>query len=142
KTTAYIEQLYQFGTERELYTTIKQGDLQRYLEIQDMNPPQDRETSLSTMFYSIFGMEPLSLKSWAYREKIPELNFHIIHEITSLQQIHLFVIGAGPLILLSGLIFMISDVHTKDLSLSSQKSGVPLNWSSYLLVQAGTALGF
>lgn len=142
RTTAYIEQLYQFGTERELYTTIKQGDLHRYLEIQDMNPPQDRETSLSTMFYSIFGMEPLSLKSWAYREKIPELNFHIIHEITSLQQIHLFLIGAGPLILLSGLIFMISDVHTKDLSLSSQKSGVPLNWSGYLLVQGGTALGF
>lgn len=142
QTTAYIEQLYQFGTERELYTTVKQGDLERYLEIQDMNPPQDRDTSLSTMFYSVFGMEPLSLKSWAYREKIPELNFHIIHEITSLQQLHLFLIGAGPLILLSGLIFMISDVHTKDLSLSSQKSGVPLNWSDYLLVQGGTALGF
>ena len=142
QTTAYIEQLYQFGTERELYTTIKQGDLHRYLEIQDMNLPQDRETSLSTMFYSIFGMEPLSLKSWAYREKIPELNFHIVHEITSLQQIHLFLIGAGPLILLSGLIFMISDVHTKDLSLSSQKSGIPLNWSGYLFIQGISALGF
>lgn len=142
KTTAYIEQLYQFGTERELYTTIKQGDLHRYLEIQDMNPPQDRDTDLSTMFYSIFGSDPLPMKSWAYREELPELNFHIVHEITSLQQIHLFLIGAGPLILLSGLIFMISDVHTKDLSLSSQKSGVPLNWSGYLLVQAGAALGF
>ena len=142
QTTAYIEQLYQFGTERELYTTVKQGDLHRYLKIKEMSLPEDRDTDLSTMFYSIFGMEPLSLKSWAYREKIPELNFHIIHEITSLQQIHLFLIGAGPLILLSGLIFMISDVHTKDLSLSSQKSGIPLNWSGYLFIQGISALGF
>lgn len=142
QTTAYINQEYEFGTQRELLTTLRHGDIYRYLDLQMMEEPKEAETDISTMFYNLFGDDLMFLKSWAFRESVPDLNFHILHEITSLQQLHLFLIGAGPLILLSGLIFMISDVHTKDLTLKSQKSGVPLNWRSYLLVQSMTALGF
>lgn len=142
QTTAYINQEYDYGNQREMLTTLRQGDIYRYLDLKSMEEPPEAQTDISTLFYSLFGDDRMFLKSWAYRETVPNLNFHILHEITSLQQLHLFLIGAGPLILLSGLIFMISDVHTKDLTLSSQKSGVPLNWRGYLLVQSLTALGF
>lgn len=141
-TTAYIEQEFQFGANRELYTTLKQGDIYRYLEVREMQAPEEGDTDIASLFYNLFGTDPQALKIHSYIENIPELNFHIVHEITSWQQFHLFLIGAGPLILLSGLIFMISDVHTKDLELSTQKSGLPLSWQNYLLVQSLTALGF
>ena len=141
-TTAYIEQEFEFGAQRELYTTIKHGDIYRYLELKDVWAPTTTDTDIASLFYDIFGEDPLFIKNQAYREQVPNLNFHVVHEITSLQQIHLFLIGMGPLILLSGLIFMISEVHTKDLTLSTQKSGLPLRWQGYLLVQSLTALGF
>jgi hypothetical protein len=141
-TTAYIEQTHEAGYQRELLTTLRQGDIYRYLESSHMHSIEEPETSLATLFYDLFGEDPLFLKSARYIEEIPNLNFHIVHEITSLQQIHLFLIGAGSLILLAGLIFMISDVHTKDLKLSTQKSGIPMSWSKYLLVQSLAALSF
>lgn len=147
-TTAYIEQKLEFGQQRELYTTLKQGDIKRYLQTASLLPDEEEEeernpdTSIASIFYDIFGEDPLFFKSNRYIEEIPHLNFHIVHEITSSQQLHLFLIGVGPLILLSGLIFMISDVHTKDLELSSQKLGIPLSWQNYLLVQSLSALGF
>lgn len=142
KTTAYIEQEYEFGEQRELYTSIQQGDIQRYLETRPLEEADPPDTSLATMIYSLFGEDHLFMKSHRYIEEVPNLNFHIVHELTSVQQLHLFLLGAGPLILLSGLVFMVSDIHTKDLELSSQKSGIPLNWRSYLLVQSLTALLF
>lgn len=143
-TTAYIEQQHEFGQQRELFTTLRQGDIYRYLEtVSSMDTEvQETDTTIASLFYDLFGEDPMFLKTSRYIEEVPNLNFHIVHEITSLQQFHLFLIGAGPLILLSGLIFMISDVHTKDLELSSQKLGIPLSWQNYLLVQSLAALGF
>lgn len=141
-TTAYIQYAHEFGAQREMHTTLKQGDIHRYLETMEMFPQQEKNTDISSFFYGLFGVDPLFMKSMRYQDIVPNLNFHVVHEITSLQQLHLFLLGAGPLILLSGLIFMISDIHTKDLKLSSQKSGIPLSWQNYLLVQAVTALGF
>lgn len=146
-TTAYIEQKHEAGNQRLLYTTIKQGDIYRYLETKAMMPPEDDEdevieTSVASLFYNLFGEDPLFLKMHRFINEVPNLNFHVVHEITSLQQLHLFLIGAGPLILLIGLIFMISDVHTKDFKLASQKLGIPMSWQNYLLVQSVAALGF
>lgn len=146
-TTAYIEQKHEAGLQRELFTTIKQGDIYRYLETKAMMPPEEEEdevieTSVAGLFFNVFGEDPLFLKLHRFIQEIPNLNFHIVHEITSLQQLHLFFIGAGPLILLIGLVFMISDVHTKDFKLASQKQGIPMHWGKYLLVQSGAALGF
>lgn len=141
-TTAYIEQKHEYGSQRELYTTLKQGDIYRYLETSGISEPKEVETSVASLFYNLFGEDPLFLKSFRYMEEVPNLNFHVVHEITSLQQLHLFLIGTGPLILLAGLIFMISDVHTKDFKLASQKQGIPMHWGKYLLVQSVAALGF
>jgi len=143
-TTAYIEQQNELGNQREIYTILKHGDAQRYLEEPSMITVDnnDEPTEFASLFYDIFGQEPFFLKGDRYLEEVDNINFHIIHEITSLQRIHLFLLGAGSLILLSGLVFMISDVHTKDQNLASQKLGTPLNWRSYLLVQSLTALGF
>lgn len=142
-TTSYIQQKSQFGEQRELYTTLKQGDVKRYLQTPwTYTSERDGPSYIASLFYNLFGEDSLFFKAPRFIEEVPHLNFHIIHEITSLQQIHLFLLGAGPLLLLSGLIFMISDVHTKDQKLSSQKSGIPLGWGKYLLIQSLTALGF
>ena len=37
QTTAYINQEYEFGTQRELLTTLRQGDIYRYLDLQMMD---------------------------------------------------------------------------------------------------------
>ena len=143
-TTAYIEQTGEFGRQRELYTTLKQGDIYRLLRSVSMieEPDDKAPTGVSGLFFSLLGVDPIYQKQHRYINEVENLNFHIVHEITSLQQIQLFILGAGPLILLSGLAFMISDVHTKDRSLASQKLGMPLSWQRTLLSQSLAALTF
>lgn len=142
-TTAYIEQTSEFGRQRELLTTLKQGDIYRYLSRNYLIEASDEPpTGISGLFYSLLGVDPLYGKQHRYITEVDNLNFHIVHEITSLQQIQLFLLGAGPLILLSGLAFMISDVHTKDRELASQKLGLPLSWRKNLLSQSFAALAF
>jgi hypothetical protein len=43
---------------------------------------------------------------------------------------------------ISGLSFLISDVHTKDRTLQTQKIGIPMSWQKYSFIQALTAFGF
>lgn len=148
-TTAYIEKIGEFGQQRELFTILKQGDIYRYLSsnyVALISGGSEEEpigpAGISGLFYNLLGVDPIYQKQHRYITEIENLNFHIVHEITSLQQIHLFLLGAGPLILLSGLAFMISDIHTKDRSLSSQKLGMPLSWQKSLLSQSLAALAF
>lgn len=104
-TTAYVEQKNDLGNQRELYTILKQGDANRYLSEPSMiNAETDEPTDIASLFYDIFGQDSIFLKGDRYIETVDNLNFHVIHEITSLQQIHLFLLGGGSLILLSGLI--------------------------------------
>jgi len=142
-TTTYHEQTQAYGRQRALYTTLKQGDIYRYLDNHFAGgEPQDEEIGVKSLFYSLFGIDPIYHKQQRYVNEVENLNFHIVHEITSLQQLHLFFLGAGPLILLTGLAFMISDVHTKDRNLPSQKLGIPLSWQKNLLSQSLAALSF
>lgn len=147
-TTAYDQWRRESVAQRELLTALKQGDAKRYIEI-DYRPTTatEREASgLEQLVFNVFGYEleqPYqTVKNKVYQDEVEPLSFHIVHDRTSLQQIHLFLIGLGPVLLLLGLVFLISDVHVKDRSLQTQKIGIPMSWQKYSFTQALTAFGF
>jgi len=146
-TTAYNDQRREYVAQRELLTALRQGDVRRYLQI-PYRPASDSETEsgINQMASQLFGYDleqPFQQqKNNRYLNDGENLSFHTVHDRTSLQQIHLFFIGFGPILLLLGLIFLISDIHVKDRSLETQKVGHPLKWQTYSWVQALTALGF
>lgn len=147
-TSAYTTQRKEAVAQRELLTALRQGDARRYLEV-DYRPQTTQEPEVQgveQLAYNIFGYQeeqPYQYqKNQAYLEEVEDISFHLIHDRTSLQQIYLFLIGLGPVLLLVGLIFLISDVHVKDRSLKTQKIAQPVKWQKYLLVQSLTALGF
>ena len=147
-TTAYDQWRRESVAQRELLTALKQGDAKRYIEI-DYRPTTatEREVSgLEQLVFNVFGYEleqPYqTVKNKVYQDEVEPLSFHIVHDRTSLQQIHLFLIGLGPVLLLLGLVFLISDVHVKDRSLQTQKIGIPMSWQKYSFTQALTAFGF
>ena len=147
-TTAYDQWRRESVAQRELLTALKQGDVKRYIDI-SYRPSTETEkeaSGLEQLVFNVFGYEleqPYQVeKNKVYHEEVESLSFHIVHDRTSLQQIHLFLIGLGPVLLLLGLIFLISDVHIKDRSLQTQKIGVPMSWQKYSFIQAITAFGF
>jgi len=146
-TTAYNDQRREYVAQRELLTALEQGDVARYLQIPyrpDSNP--ESESGVNQIASQLFGYDleqPFQQqKNQEYLNEGENLSFHTVHDRTSLQQIHLFLIGFGPILLLLGLIFLISDIHVKDRSLGTQKVGNPLRWQTYSWLQALTALGF
>lgn len=147
-TTAYDQWRRESVAQRELLTALKQGDVKRYIDI-SYRPSTETEkeaSGLEQLVFNVFGYEleqPYQVeKNKVYHDEVEPLSFHIVHDRTSLQQIHLFLIGLGPVLLLLGLIFLISDVHIKDRSLQTQKIGVPMSWQKYSFIQAITAFGF
>lgn len=149
-TSAYEAARNEYVNQRELLTALNNGDVRRYLEIPYRPVSEGAETEADDASFSV----PLQVLGYAketgftsqktdyYLNEAEPLTFHMVHERTSLQQIHLFLIGQGPYIVLLLLLFMISDVITKDRSLRTLKAGVPINWFFYLLIQSVTALGF
>lgn len=147
-TTAYSSLRGEYIMQRELLTALKQGDVERYITI-DYRPgvrESSTEKGLEQMVFNVFAYEAEQpyqrAKNQFYASEVDELSFHTVHDRTSLQQVHLFALGLGPVILLIGLIFLISDVHVKDRGLETQKLGIPVKWQTYLFVQALTALAF
>lgn len=147
-TTSYFSLRSEAVAQRELLTALKQGDVERYISIPYRpNANGDlAEDGLDQIVFNLFGYEEEQAfqiqKNEFYKQEIDNLSFHTVHDRTSLQQLHLFFIGMGPILLLIGLIFLISDIHVKDRSLLTQKIGHPLTWQKYTWVQAMTALGF
>ena len=146
-TTAYSSLRQEYVAQREVLTALRQGDVRRYIST-SYRPSGTRDDTegIEQIASSIFGYEleqPFqSQKNAVYVDEIEELSFHTVHDRTSFQQIHLFLIGFGPILLLLGLLFLISDIHVKDRSLETQKAGHPLNWQAYNWTQAVVALGF
>lgn len=147
-TSAYSVQRNEYVAQRELLTALKQGDARRYIEVNDL-PSENQELEeqgLEQLVYNIFGYKEeqpyQNQKNQAYLDGVDDISFHLIHDRTSLQQVYLFLIGLGPVLLLIGLIFLISDVHVKDRSLKTQKIAQPIKWQNYLLIQSLTALAF
>lgn len=147
-TTAYEESRREYVAQRELLTALKQGDVKRYIDIsyRPMMGTGEEADGLEQLAFSVFGYEleqPYqTAKNKVYLNEIDQLSFHIVHDRTSIQQMHLFLIGLGPVLLLVGLVFLISDVHVKDRALQTQKIGVPMSWQKYSFTQAITAFGF
>lgn len=146
-TTAYNNLRREYVAQREVLTALRQGDVRRYIST-SYRPGDGRDDTegIEQIASSIFGYEleqPFqSQKNAVYVDEIENLSFHTVHDRTSLQQMHLFLVGFGPILLLLGLLFLISDVHVKDRSLETQKVGHPLNWQAYTWTQAVVALGF
>lgn len=147
-TSAYNSQRQEYVLQRQLLTALKQGDTRRYLSL-DYRPESAQKKEAQALEQIVFGVmgyeqeqDYQGPKNQAYLDQIERINFHIVHERTSWQQIHLFLIGLGPVLLLLGLIFLISDVHVKDRELQTQKIAQPIRWQKYLIVQALTALSF
>lgn len=146
-TTAYNDLRREYVAQREVLTALKQGDVRRYISTM-YRPNEEGEESagIEQVASGLFGYEleqPFQQpKNNVYISEIEDLSFHTVHDRTSLQQIHLFLIGFGPILLLLGLVFLISDVHVKDRTLATQKVGHPVNWQKYIWIQALTALGF
>lgn len=146
-TTAYSNLRREYVAQREVLTALKQGDVRRYIGTSYRpNESGAENEGVEQIASSLFGYaleEPFQpQKNHVYMNEVEHLSFHTVHDRTSFQQIHLFFIGFGPIILLLGLIFLISDVHVKDRALETQKVGNPMKWQRYMWVQALTALGF
>lgn len=146
-TTAYRELRQNYVNQREVLTALKQGDVRRYIATPyRANIEETERVGVEQLAYNLLGYEMEQTfqqpKYAVYLNQETDLSFHTVHERTSLQQLHLFLLGYGPILLLAGLIFMISDVHVKDRSLGTQKIGYPLKWGAYNWVQSMTALGF
>ncbi|GAB2482029.1 hypothetical protein GCM10008929_04190 [Alkalibacterium psychrotolerans] len=145
-TSAYEVARNEFVSQRDLLSAIRTGDARRYLEIpyrpaSENNPGEEDEESVLFLGRQREN-DYQQHKNAVYINEVDPLSFHHIHERTSLQQLHLFMIGWGPYVLIFLLLFMISDVVTKDRKLTTQKIGVSKNWFIYLLVQSVAALGF
>jgi hypothetical protein len=146
-TTAYSSLRQDYVAQREVLTALKQGDVRRYIAT-TYRPEADgsEEAGVEQIAAGLFGYDleqPFQpAKNRAYLASNENLSFHTVHDRTSLQQVHLFLLGFGPILLLLGLIFLISDVHVKDRTLETQKVGHPLKWQTYTWVQAITALAF
>lgn len=146
-TSAYQQARNEYVNQRELLTAIRTGDTRRYLTI-NYRPQEDPGSVMEDEGFNLpilgYAQERgfQAMKNQVYVNEVEPLSFHHIHERTSLQQMHLFLIGWGPYILIFLLLFMISDVVTKDRKLTTQKLGVSKNWFTYLMVQSLAALGF
>lgn len=147
-TSAYEVARNEYVNQRELLTALETGDVRRYLDIPYRPTPDTMgsDDNEGMSLFSVLGTDKerdyQNMKENAYVDLIEPLSFHVVHNRTSLQQLHLFFLGLGPYILLFLLLFMISDVTTKDRKLSTQKAGVPVNWFVYLLLQSLAGLGF
>lgn len=144
-TSAYEVARNEYVNQRELLTALNNGDVRRYLEI-PYRPMVEQSFGEQEGSFSVMGYGKESSFSFAkkdiYLNDTEPLTFHVVHERTSMQQLHLFLTGLGPYVLILLLLFMISDVITKDRALRTQKAGVPINWFKYLFIQSVTALGF
>lgn len=146
-TTAYSQLRHGYVNQREVLTALKHGDVRRYISTPYRPTAEATERAgVEQLAFNLLGYEleqPFQQqKNTVYLNQEGNLSFHTVHDRTSLQQLHLFLVGYGPILLLVGLIFMISDIHVKDRSLNTQKIGHPLNWATYNWVQAMTAFGF
>lgn len=111
-TTAYSSLRREYVKQRELITALSQGDVHRFIDIsyRPSNAMTKADDGISQIVFRLLGYEleqPFQQsKNKAYTNEVENLSFHIIHDRTSLQQLHLFLIGFGPMLLIIGLIFL------------------------------------
>lgn len=106
-TTSYNTLRREYVAQRELLTALKQGDAKRYIEISyrpETTIGGDEASGLEQLAFNVFGYEleqpHQQAKNQVYLNEVEDLSFHTVHDRTSFQQIHLFLIGLGPVLLL------------------------------------------
>src|SRR5699024_10557708 len=104
-TTAYSNLRREYVAQREVLTALKQGDVRRYIGTSYRpNESGAENEGVEQIASSLFGYaleEPFQpQKNHVYMNEVEHLSFHTVHDRTSFQQIHLFFIGFGPIILL------------------------------------------
>lgn len=139
----------EFRQQRAFKTAIETGDVRRYIQLDYV--PEEVADQMKD-YYLQNSSEPMKdlgydqtnrrLRLESYLEEVPNPTFHLIQEKTSWQQIHLFLLNWGPVLLLIVTVFLASDVVTRDREVRTQKAGVPYAWSKYLFVQSAAVFCF
>lgn len=99
-TSAYQQARNEYVNQRELLTAIRTGDARRYLTI-NYRPQEDPGNVMEDEGFNIpilgYAQERgfQAMKNQVYVNEVEPLSFHHIHDRTSLQQMHLFLIGWG-----------------------------------------------
>lgn len=147
--SAYQNAKFNYERQRSFKSAIQSGDAKRVIQLGYI--PEKLEKEIRE-FYLAHSEEPLKdlnfdqtnkhLRFTSYLEELPNVDFHIIQEKTAWQQIHLFFLNWGPLILGASAIFLVSDVVTRERQEKTQRAGIPYNWKKQLFVQSLAAFSF
>lgn len=139
----------EFQQQRAFKAAIDTGDVRRYIQLDYV--PEEVADKMKD-YYMQNSSEPMKdlgydqtnrrLRLESYLEEVPNPTFHMVQEKTSWQQIHLFLLNWGPVLLLIVTVFLASDVVTRDREVRTQKAGVPYAWSKYLFVQSAAVFCF
>lgn len=147
--SAYQMAKEEYEKQRSFYGIIHTGDARRYIEAPYIPEKLSKEIR---DYYLANAAEPLKDLSFDqtnramrlnnYLEEVPEINFHLIQEKTAWQQVQLLFAGYGPLLFCAAVIFLVSDIVTRERQEKTQKAGIPYKWNRYLLVQSLAAFTF
>lgn len=149
--SAFQQAKYHYEHQRDLYWTIKNGDAARYAKvISSYIPPfyseELEETYLKNSPYPGKDRTYDSLNFYnrlqSYKEGTAPLTFSVIQEKTSLQQLQLFFLQGGSILLVLFSLFIASDVFVSSRKARTQRIGIPLNWNRYLWIQSMAVLAF
>lgn len=149
--SAYSQAKYNYDNQHALISAINNGDADRYISIISRYTPQfhveDRMDSY--MENSLYPGKDMTYDSMNFNNRITSytdndipLTFSIIQEKTSWQQLQIFFLEWGPLLLVALTLFIASDVFTESIKKRTQRIGVPLGWGQYLFIQSLAILSF
>lgn len=138
-----------FEQQRSFKTAVDAGDARRVIESNYMSEELAKEIeehylkSSEAPFKDLhYDLSNKQLRLNSYLEEVPEITFHLIQEKTAWQQIHLFFLRVGPLVILMLTVFMVSEVVTGDRDVRTQKAGIPYSWRKYLVVKSVASFCF
>lgn len=149
--STYQSAKYHYEHQRSLLAAIETGDAVRYLTILERYTPPFYQEALSE-HYQLTSPYPSKDQTYdylnfanrvnSYKEAGIPVNFHIIQEKTSLQQIQLFLLNGGPSILAVIALFIACDLFVSSRQHRTQKMGIPCSWGTYLFIQSLALLAF
>lgn len=149
--SAYQLAKAQYENQRPLLAAIENGDAERYVTIIQRYMPSfyleevDEYYQLNSPFPNKdrgYDFANLFNRLTSYQEAEVPLNFHIIQEKTSWQQIQLFFLNWGPYVLVALTLFIASDLFVLGQKARTQRVGVPYSWNGYLFTQSLAVLTF
>lgn len=147
--STYGEAKNKFEQQRAFKIAVDTGNVRQYIQLNYLPEDLSKEIMDDYLKNSEEPMKDLHydqsnkrLRLNSYLEEIPAITFHLVQEKTAWQQIHLFFLNWGPLIILILTVFLVSDVTTGEREARTQKAGIPYNWRKYLWVQSMAAFCF